>query len=192
MASSVESKSTPIADGGWYYNPEIDAADFEQFTAAQLWELEAEHDYDFAEHPALIDQADIEGLARRVAGEEGIDSYDAARDAIRAHVDQIADDADLYNAATNVLSTAGVEVVMAAVAASYAQGMHGTVASQLLEDIAAENAAGERHTAQAAEHFEQRDELVRAAMKTELPRAAIAAAAGVSEGRLYQIRDGRR
>lgn len=55
----------------------------------------------------------------------------------------------------------------------------------LLEQIADERAAAARHTA-------RRDELIRAAMRTELPRAAIAAAAGVKEARLYQIRDRRR
>jgi hypothetical protein len=43
-----------------------------------------------------------------------------------------------------------------------------------------------------AEATARRDELVRAAMRTELPRAKIAEAARVKEARLYQIRDGRR
>lgn len=48
-------------------------------------------------------------------------------------------------------------------------------------------------TAEAAKrHTEERDELVRAALRTDLRRADIAAAAGVKEARLYQIRDGRR
>jgi hypothetical protein len=38
----------------------------------------------------------------------------------------------------------------------------------------------------------RRDALIRAAMAAGLPRAAIAQAAGLTEARLYQIRDGRR
>lgn len=58
-----------------------------------------------------------------------------------------------------------------------------------IEAAAAAIAAAER---QVAEHTDRRDELIRSALRTELRRADIAAAAGLREARLYQIRDGRR
>lgn len=65
-------------------------------------------------------------------------------------------------------------------------------AADLLPAIAAEEAAAARLRQHADEHTERRDELIRAALRTELPRADIATAAGVKEARLYQIRDRRR
>ncbi len=62
----------------------------------------------------------------------------------------------------------------------------------MLNDLADAAKAVEAHEARLAERIAGRDNLIRAALRTELPRAAIAAAAGVKEARLYQIRDGRR
>jgi len=69
---------------------------------------------------------------------------------------------------------------------------HATTTRTLIEDIADEAAAIAAAEKIVAERVVRRDELIRAALRTELPRAAIASAAGVKEARLYQIRDGRR
>lgn len=134
----------------------------------------------------------IDTLAQTIRNAHGIDTLDAAREVVTVHVDQISDDPDLWNADTDSLTEAGVELVTGAIAESYARGYHATAAQQLIEDIAAEAAAIEAAERTVAERTTRRDELVRAALRTELRRAEIAAAAGVKEARLYQIRDGRR
>lgn len=131
-------------------------------------------------------------LAESIAAQHGIDSRTAAREVVTVHVDQIADDPEFWNADSATLTPAGVEVVTAAIAASYAQSLHGTDAQRLLDDIAAAAAAIETFQGKVSEYTDDRDELIRAALRTELRRADIAAAAGVKEARLYQIRDGRR
>jgi hypothetical protein len=50
----------------------------------------------------------------------------------------------------------------------------------------------ERVAAERKRLDDRRDELVRDAMRTDLPRADIAAAAGLTLGRLYQIQKGGR
>lgn len=58
-----------------------------------------------------------------------------------------------------------------------------------LEDVAADLRDVERHLEDLGE---RREDLVRLLMGTSVPRKRIAEAAGLSEPRLYQIRDGRR
>lgn len=65
-------------------------------------------------------------------------------------------------------------------------------ARHLLDDIADQAAAIRAAEETIAKRTGRRDELIRAALSTELRRADIAAAARVKEARLYQIRDGRR
>lgn len=134
----------------------------------------------------------IEELARTIAETHGIDSHAAAIDVVRVHVDQITDDPDLYDPEAEELTGDGAAVVAQAVADSYAHDMYGTTAARLLNDLT--TAARKLALAEQAvrDHTAARDEMIRAALKTELRRADIAAAAGVKEARLYQIRDGRR
>jgi hypothetical protein len=137
-------------------------------------------------------QTTIDTLTQTVRDTHGIDALDAARQVVTVHVDQISDDPGLWDANTSTLTDAGVELVTGAIAESYAQGYHATAAQQLLDDIADEAAAIEAATRVVAEATARRDEIIRAALRTELPRAAIARAADLKEARLYQIRDGRR
>lgn len=134
----------------------------------------------------------IEDLAQTIADTHGIMSRVAAEGVVRTFVDQISDDTDLWNAENEQLTPEGVQVVTTAVAVSYANDLHGTVAQSLLDQIAEAAAAIETFEGKVYEYTAERDELIRAALKTELRRADIAAAAGVKEARLYQIRDGRR
>lgn len=135
----------------------------------------------------------INDLAIKIRDQHGIDSIDAARAAVIAHIEQINDDPDLYNRDTQTLTASGVEVVAEAIAQTYAIGAVRSTARDLLEMIADEEAAAQAARSIADKHTANRDELVRAALRTtELRRADIAAAAGIKEARLYQIRDGRR
>jgi hypothetical protein len=134
----------------------------------------------------------IADLARTIQETHGIDTLDAARRVVAVHVDQLSNDPDLWDTNTRTLTDAGVELVTGAIAESYTQSYHATTAQRLLDDIGSEAAAIKAAKQEHNEHIERRDELIQAAMGTELPRAAIAAAAGLREGRLYQIRDGRR
>ena len=127
----------------------------------------------------------IDELARVIADSHGIDSHGAALGVVHVYVGQIADDPDLYDPTTRELTEAGTEVVTEAVAAATAQDLYGTRSSALLDAMSVAALAITEKTA-------ERDSLIRAAMNTGLPRAKIAAAAGVTEARLYQIRDGRR
>lgn len=127
----------------------------------------------------------INDLAQTIRDEHGIDTFTAARDAVTAHADQISDDADLWDNVTNTLTPAGVEMVTGAIAATYSVGAVATRAAQILVDL-------ENVVAEIGKLTARRDDLIRAALKTELRRADIAAAAQLNESRLYQIRDGRR
>lgn len=134
----------------------------------------------------------IDDLAQKIRDAHGIDTLTAARDVVTVHVDQIADDPELWDTDAQTLTPAGVEVITRAVAESYSVGAVATAAANLLvqiEETAAAIAVTEKHR---EEQVAARDELIRAALRTELRRADIAAAAGVKEARLYQIRDGRR
>ncbi len=127
----------------------------------------------------------IDELAETILTTHDLDTMDAARHVVNVHVDQIRGDEDLWMPDSLHLSAAGVEVVVGAIAASFAQGLHSTVGQHLLDEIADEAAA-------ITEHRERRDALIRRALKTDVPRGEIAAAARVKPARLYQIRDGRR
>lgn len=122
----------------------------------------------------------IETLAQNIRVTHDIDSLDAARRVVQAHVDQIADDPNLWDASTYTLTDAGVKLLTRAIAESYAHGYYATEAQRLIEDIADE-----------ATTIQRRAELIRAALKTELPRTAIAEAASLNEAQLDQIRDSR-
>lgn len=130
----------------------------------------------------------IDEIARTIAEQHGIESISAVRDGVTALVDQISDDADLWDAEANALTPDGVIVITEA----YDPQLVSTRAGQLLVDIETEARAIVAAEQVIAERTAERDRLIRAAMQTELPRADIAAAAGVKEARLYQIRDGRR
>ncbi len=134
----------------------------------------------------------IDDLAQTIADAHGIDTLEAARDVVQVHVNQIADDVDLYDSETHELTDAGAALVAEVVAQSYAHGVVSTKADNLLALIDAERGAIEAAEEEVRERTERRDELIRAALRTELPRRMIADAAGVKEARLYQIRDGRR
>jgi len=63
---------------------------------------------------------------------------------------------------------------------------------RLLRDLEAAAEAVRAAEQTLAERVARRDDLIRAALRTEFARSAIASAAGVGEKRLYQIRDRRR
>jgi hypothetical protein len=134
----------------------------------------------------------IEDLAQTIANIHGIDSMDAARDVVRVHLDQVADNPEFYNIETRELTDLGTTVITETIAQGYVHGFVSTHADNLLSLIDAEAGAIVAAEKEVAERTARRDELIRAALRTELPRAAIASAAGVKEARLYQIRDGRR
>ena len=135
---------------------------------------------------------DTETLAKTIRDTYGIDTMDAARDVVKVHVEQIADDPDLWDADADALTEAGVELVSGAIDESYKHGYHASAAQQLLDDIADEAAAIKAAKQTINERTVRRDDLIRSALRTEIPRPEIAAAANVKEARLYQIRDGRR
>jgi hypothetical protein len=134
----------------------------------------------------------IDDLARVIRATHDIDTLDAARDVVQVHVDQIADDPALWNPDTATLTDTGVEVVTGAIAEAYRVGSVATVAQRLLDEIGDERMAIEAAKRAIIEHTARRDEKIRAALKTELRRADIAAAAGLKPARLYQIQDVRR
>lgn len=136
--------------------------------------------------------ATIDDLARVIRDRHGIDSLDAARESVTVLVDQIADDPDLWDRGAQTLTAAGVDLVTDAVAQSYSIGAVASAAAQMLVEIEEAEARRQHAESEAKRHAEARDKLIRAALRTELPRKMIAAAAGVKEPRLYQIRDGRR
>ena len=134
----------------------------------------------------------IDTLAQAMRDTYGIDTLDAARAVVQVHVDQIANDSDFWDADTDTLTEDGVELVSDAIAESYKHGVIATAAQQLIDDIADEAAAIKSAEQTIKERTVRRDELIRVALRTELRRADIAAAARVERARLYQIRDGRR
>lgn len=134
----------------------------------------------------------IEELAQTIRQTHDIDSMDAARDVVQVTVDQISDDPDLYDRESRSLTAEGVEVVTTSIAQSYAYDLHGTEAANLIALIGEAATAVEEAAQLVLERTAQRDELIRSALRTELPRGAIAEAANVQPARLYQIRDGRR
>ena len=133
----------------------------------------------------------IPEVANQIATTHMVDHH-AVLDVVRVYVDQITDDPDLYDPGTEELTAAGATLIVEAVDESYRQGLFSTDAGLLLEQI--ESAEQERANLkqQTREALMRRDELVRRAFHTELPRDRIAVAAGVNKARLYQIRNGRR
>lgn len=127
----------------------------------------------------------VEDLARTIQTDFGIDSYGAALSIVGVHLNAISDDPDLYNQDTRELTDLGADMVTEAVAATDHNGWYGTRTNAILEAVAETTLFIREKTA-------ERDSLIRAAMKTEIPRGKIAEAADLSEARLYQIRDGRR
>lgn len=143
-----------------------------------------------AEHVA---GTSIDDLARQIADQHGIDTHTAAVDVVTVHVDQIRDDADLWDDTTDTLTPAGVDLVTGAISQSYSVGAVATAAAILLTQIEDAAAAIRATEHQLTEQTATRDDLIRKALKTTLRRADIAAAAGFrGPERLYQIRDGRR
>lgn len=130
----------------------------------------------------------IEDLAQTTAATYDIPT-DAAREVVKTYVDQISDDADLWDAETLTLSADGVEVVTTAIETAYAHDLNSTGEDHMLAEL--EDVAAKRRRL-VGELDERRDELVRSLMRTSVARKRIAAAAELSEPRLYQIRDGRR
>lgn len=133
----------------------------------------------------------INQLAAKLGNHHGVDP-DAMATSVRILVDQICADPDLWDAETDRLTQAGADLVAIQVAETYAAGTVATEAAELLEQIAAAEAARAAASRQADGHTARRDELIRAALRTEARRSDIAAAGGIGESRLYQIRDGRR
>lgn len=134
----------------------------------------------------------VDDLAETIRDSHDIDTLDAAREVVTVFVVQISDDPDLWDAAAERLTDGGVEVVAGAIAQSYAQGEHGTAAQRLIEDIEEKVTAIEAAKKQVADLIADRDKLIRAALRTELPRGEIAAAADVKLARLHQINHGTR
>jgi hypothetical protein len=198
--------ATYTQDGTIYIDP--DAAEIGTYDAdGGTWEDEVrdilrQHGYepvgdwravgDDSQITVQVAGTTIGDLAHAIAAEHGIDSFDAARDVVTVHVDQIADDPDLWNRDTETLTPAGVELVTGAVAESYRQGINSTTVDRLLDEIATAARDIAETEKRLAEQIADRDHLIRAALRTEARRCDIAAAAGVKEARLYQIRDGRR
>lgn len=130
----------------------------------------------------------IDDLTQATAAKYDIPT-DAARDVVTTYVNQISDDPDLWNADDETLTTDGVDIVTTAIETAYEHDLNSSAEDLMLaelEDIIAKRAK------LTAELDERRDELVRSLMKTSVARKRIAAAADLSEPRLYQIRDGRR
>lgn len=150
----------------------------------RVWEGD---DADTATEPTAehVAGTTIDDLARTIADEHGIDTFTAAVNVVTGTVDDIRDDADLWDSVTNTLTPAGVKLVTGAIAATYSIGAVATRAAQILVDL-------EDVVAEIGKLTARRDDLIRAGMRTELRRADIAAAAQLNESRLYQIRDGRR
>jgi undecaprenyl pyrophosphate synthase len=133
----------------------------------------------------------IDDLAQTIATQYDIPT-DAARDLVAVYVDQINDDADLWNREDETLTAEGVEVVTTAISEGYARKLWSTAEANMLgelDDVTAELIkVAERQT----DLTERRDQLVRSLMATSVSRDEIAAAARLKVARLYQIRDGRR
>jgi len=133
----------------------------------------------------------IEDLAQTTAARYDIPT-DPARKLVATYVDQISDDADLWDAGAQTLTADGVQVVTDAISEGYRHGLNSTAESRVLADLE-ETAAELRRAAEAVEALTaKRDQMVRTLMTTAVSRKTIAEAAGLKEARLYQIRDGRR
>lgn len=134
----------------------------------------------------------IDELAETILTTHDLADMDAARQVVTVHIDEIRDDEDLWHIETQSLTATGAEVVTQAIAESYRQGLYGTEAQRLLDDIADTTRALDAARTDVVERETDRDDLIRRAMRSELRPKDIAAASGLKPARLYQIRDGRR
>ena len=126
--------------------------------------------------------ATIEDIAEATAYFYGIE-LDAARDVVTTYVDQIRDDSDLWNAETDELTTDGADVVKTAISEGYARRVYSTAEAAMLAEL-------DDISAKLPQMTERRDELVRSLMRSTVARTDVADAARLTEGRLYQIRNG--
>lgn len=134
----------------------------------------------------------IEDLARQVSETHGIDTHAAAVAVVSIHVDAIADDPDLWDADTAQPTDDGAVMIREAIAESYRIGAIATTAQHLLAQIEAKTAEIAAAEQRVKDLTGERDDLIRAALRTELRRDDIATAANLKPARLYQIRDRRR
>jgi hypothetical protein len=121
---------------------------------------------------------EIIDLAQQIANKHGIDP-EIAVDVVRVHLDQIRDDPEFWT--PDGITPRGARLILGAVFESYAIGAIASGAQRILDDLAD---AAQRIT----EAIEDRDGLIRAAMRTEVPRKQIAKAAGLSPARIHQIK----
>lgn len=125
----------------------------------------------------------------RVLAADLADKYDtdtaAMLEAVRTYAGQVSGDADLWDAEAEELTEAGEEIVRGSVAAW--QGDEGAQDAALAE-LAEAQADVDKHDEQIA----RRDAAIRAAVKQSVSALRIAEMTGLSRGRIYQIRDGRR
>ena len=108
---------------------------------------------------------------------------DAARDVVTTYVDQVKDDSDMWNAEAEDLTIDGAAVVRHAISEGYARRVYSTTEAAMLAEL-------DDISAKLPEMTERRDELVRKLMRSTVARADVADAARLTEGRLYQIRNG--
>ncbi len=133
----------------------------------------------------------VETFAQAVANAHDID-LETAQQVVQVHVNQIADDPDLYDPDTKTLSNKGAKIVDQAIQNSDSQQLWSTTAHNLLNQL---DAVVERITNTQNDLdvlVADRDQIIRKLMTTEVPRDHIATVAGLKPARLYQIRDGRR
>lgn len=106
---------------------------------------------------------------------------------VRDYTRQLADDPDMVDATGRRLTPAGTNAVARAAYDTYrVDAVHATTSTLLTQIERTRDeafAALELHRA----HLWRRDQLIRAAMRTAADRADIAAAAGITTKRLYQI-----
>jgi hypothetical protein len=133
----------------------------------------------------------IATIAQNVANAHDID-LEVAQRVVQVHVDQIADDPDLYNPDDQTLTDKGVQVVSRIIQVSDGQELWSTTAHDLLDQL--DNITTAIRDAQERVDYltDDRDRIIRGLMGTEVPREHIATVAGLKVARLYQIRDGRR
>lgn len=118
----------------------------------------------------------VSELSRAVASVHGIDDLSAATAVVWAHLTEVRDDPDFYDTGTGAFTADGAAFIIESINQSYQIGAVSTIASDLLRLI--EESTGS-----------ERDAYVRSALRTELRRVDIAAAAGVAAADLDRIRD---
>jgi hypothetical protein len=124
-------------------------------------------------------------LARTTSASYQLDSHGAALRIVGAYVDDMIGDPALYDDSTDLLTPEGEDLLSAQIQEAAEEGLDNLDDSLVLQALA--EAAKE-----IVERTHERDELIRLAMRADTERARIAAAANLTEARLYQIRDRRR